>query len=506
MNDDDRQRINRNNHILAEKWQPARVFQFFADIAAIPRGSGNVTAVADYLEAFAQKKRLEYARDAVGNVIIRKKGRPCKCAGVILQAHQDMVCVKTAEKDHNFATDPVEFLDKNDGWLRASETTLGADDGIGVALALALLDDDSLELPPLEGLFTVDEETDMKGAKAVQAASLKGDTLINLDAEDLHIAYVSSAAGVAFQVRLPLQAASGTPGTIMRQVAVNDLLGGHSGIEIHKARANAYVLLARFLNEAAKTIEFSLHTFSQAEGHGADNAIPDRAVAQLSFASERDAESLAHLAETWTQQLQNEYRSSDPDVNLTVSALVGTPDGPAIDAASRRTLLDMICLFPLGVWRFIQSGSLLDTRYGALLVESSCNLGIVRAGNDQAVLSFLARGSTASVLTDLMSRAEALARMAGATLTVSNRTSGWEMPEHPSPIQQLFEGQGVTLLGIHAGLECGCLVEAFAKDGRKLDAVSVGPDLKDVHSPNERLHIESVSVLWKQLLTVLSKL
>ncbi|MDL2207622.1 beta-Ala-His dipeptidase [Desulfovibrio sp. OttesenSCG-928-F20] len=504
MNDADRRRIDENNHRLAAQWQPASVFHFFADLSAIARGSGNTGSVADFLEAFAAKRHLEHERDAAGNVIIRKKGRKGKADGVILQAHQDMVCVKRSDADHDFKTDPVEFLDQGDGWLRAANTTLGADDGIGVALALAVLDDASLEHPPLEALFTVDEETDMKGIKAVKASSLKGDTLINLDAEDLNIAYVSSAAGATFRVDLPLRRES-AQGPVLRRLLIDGLCGGHSGIEIHQARANAYVLLARFLATAAKAVPYALHSFEQGEGHGADNAIPDRAAALVSLASEAQAETLDNLVQTWNATLRNEYRASDPGLNLRL--IQTTADAPpALDPASRDSLLDLVRLFPLGVWRFIQTEDLLDLRYGDLLVESSCNLGIVRTAEAKASLFFLARSCTPSVLEDYLSRAKALARLAGAVLSVTNNTSGWEIPTQPSRVQGLFKEQGVSLRGVHAGLECGCLIEAFEEEGRKLDAISVGPDLKDVHSPKERLHIGSVAELWGQLVRVLQQL
>lgn len=503
MTEDDRKRINNANHALVKDWEPTSVFQFFADLAAIPRCSGSVEKVVGYLKAFAGEKGLECSIDPVGNVIIRKPGTRESEAGVILQAHQDMVCVKEHGKDHDFATDPIEFIHK-DGWLHANGTTLGADDGIGVALALAVLADPTLPHPSLEALFTVDEETDMKGAKAVRAGSLKGNTLINLDAEDLGIAYVSSAAGVGFMLDMPLTRTC-CRGEVLRSVSVSGLTGGHSGLEINKAGGNAYVLLARFLSALGDAgVGYALHSFEQGEGHGADNAVPDRAVALLSFSSGEDANRVDALSGKWTGIFANEYRASDPGVVVASKAVTPADVPGALEGKDRDRLLEIVRLLPLGVWRFIQTAGFLKTPYEDLLVETSCNLGIVRLEERQARMQLLARGSTRSVLDDLMSRIEALAAVAGARVTVVNRTSGWEMVAPPNNVQAAFKAQGNRLLGVHAGLECGCLVEAFEAADRKLDAVAVGPDLKAVHSPDERLHVGSVAALWEQLKAVLA--
>ncbi len=512
MNDNDRKHINEANHELVKDWQPRvkdakgkthGVFSLFADLSAVPRESGHVAQVADFLMAFAKKHGFEESyRDDIGNVIIRKPAQKSASGkGVILQAHQDMVCVKKAGVDHDFRLDPIE-LTYDGEWLRAKGTTLGADDGIGVAMALGVLLDSEMSHPPLEALFTVDEETDMKGAKAVKGSSLQGETLINLDAEDLGVAYVSSAAGATAVLELPLSnGGAGTDRKVLRRVAVRGLLGGHSGLEINKARGNAYVLLARFLAEAVKPVGFSLHSFARGEDGGADNAIPDRALAEIGLSSEADAETVARLAGEWTEIFRHEYRAADPKVEIVLET-AGGDFGPALPASGRDRLLDLVRLLPLGVFRFIQAENFEKIAYGDLLVETSCNMGIVKTENGLARLTLLARSSTATVLDDLMRRFEALARMAGGTLTVTNRTTGWEMPAELTPVQRLFKAQGLTCLGVHAGLECGCLVGA--KPG--LDAVSVGPDLNDVHSPKEQLHVGSVNVLWGQLARVLAQL
>ena len=510
MSDNSGKNIDARNHELVKNLAPAPVFRFFADLSAIPRESGHTAALSDWLEAFARERKLEHSRDAVGNVIIKKPARHSQSAkGVILQGHQDMVCVKEPSSGHDFRKDPIEFKIEGE-WLTANGTTLGGDDGIGVALALAVLDSESIPHPPLEALFTVDEETDMKGAKAIKAGQLKGETLINLDAEELNVAYISSAAGITADLRLPLERENAQAKGSYFRLSLDGLLGGHSGLEIQKGRANAYILLARFLEAAANELDYGLHSLDQGAGRGADNAIPDRAVAVLSLEDAAAEKKLAALVKTWAGIFKNEYRAADPGLRLGLARLeegkAPAGLGGALRPDCRERLLALLRLLPLGVFRFIQTGILLETRYGELLVETSCNLGVVRLEADSALMSLMARGSTASVLDDLMARTLAAARLAGGSLEERNRIDGWEMPAKLTPVQELFSRQGLTCLGVHAGLECGCLVAEFLKDGRHLDAISVGPDLKDAHSPQERLRIASVETLWKQLLAVLEKL
>lgn len=514
MSDDKRERVIKANLEVVGSYRPQSVFRFFADVSAVPRESGDIARCADFLEKFAEEHNLQCSRDETDNIVISKPGtKSSSCSGVILQAHQDMVCVKVKDSAHDFTKDPIEFVDAGDGFLRADGTSLGGDDGIGGALALAVLASSGIPHPPLKALFTVDEETDMKGAEAVTVDFLYDpndkddfccDTLINLDAEDLNIAYVSSAAGVGFTLTLPLEREdlAQAPQT-MRLVSVEGLTGGHSGLEINKGGANAYVLLARFLAAASQCALFS---FSQEEGHGADNAIPDRAFALVGLNSEDDAKKLDAAAAAWTETFKNEFRVSDPDARVRCAATPTPQKQKPLKPASKNALLNVVRMLPLGVFRFIQSKELSTIKYDDLLVETSCNLGTVAMGDDQVLMRFMARGSTESVLDDYMGRIAALAETTGCVLDVHNRTAGWEMAAESTRVQSLFQKQGLDLLGVHAGLECGCLVQTFRAAGKKLDAISVGPDLKDVHSPNERLKINTVEPLWNQLLAVLKEL
>ncbi len=510
MTDADRIAIDASNHKLVDALPPDRVFEYFAALSAVPRGSGDTARASAFLMEFAQRNNLAARMDATGNVVVRKPAQHSSSThGVILQAHMDMVCIKTEGTDHDFARDPIELVLNGDE-LGANGTTLGADDGIGVAIAMAVLTNSTIPHPPLEALFTVDEETSMIGAEHVEPAMLEGEVLINLDAEDLNTAYISSAAGVRSELTLPLATDADVSRAAFFRMAIENLKGGHSGVEINQARANAYVLLARFLRAAAGEFpDLALHTFGPGASNGKDNAIPAYAEAVVGLASTDAAERLAAMAAAWTTVFRNEYRSSDPNCTVTVEAADKPGDAsPALTADARDTLIRTVTLLPLGVYRHIQTDTLMDgtLAYADLLVETSCNLGIASLADGTAKLTLLARGSTESVLDDLMQRTAGLAALAGGTLSITSVTQGWEMPARLNRVQELFQAQGLTCLGVHAGLECGCLVDSFKKAGRRLDAISIGPDVKDVHTPKERLFCQSTVRLWEQLTAVLADL
>ena len=505
--------IIRRNRQLVSDCEPAAAFAFFTDIAAIPRESGNMQAIADYLAGFARERSLECFRDNLSNIVIRKPAQRSQAKdGVILQAHQDMVCVKAEGAAHDFANDPIEFTRPAPDILAANGTTLGADDGIGIAIALAVLDNQEIAHPPLEALFTIDEETDMKGAKAITADMLQGKHLINIDAEELGLAYVSSAAGYGMRVDIPIKRANNRSGwSDYREIRVDGLSGGHSGAQINAGFANAFVLLARMLADAEKTIDCGLITFDLGGDAGADNAIPGKAAATVALSSSGDADKLDALVAEWNETFKREYRASDPGVQLSSRPLTAEAvQLPPLTAESGKTFLDFIRLMPLGVFRFVQDKRLLDdVLYKDLLVETSCNLGIARLEKDKAHFRPLARGSVKSVLDDLAGRIEDLSRMAGGDFTIRNRTAGWEMAAEKPEVQRLFEDSSVLkwqLIGVHAGLECGCLVETFEKAGRELHAVSAGPTILNPHSPQELLEINTVHPMWDSLLEVLARL
>lgn len=503
--------IDRQNRERVGKCDPAPVFGFFADVSAIPRGSGDMRRIGDFLVEFAKKRNLEWLRDDASNVIIRKPAQHSKSTdGVILQAHQDMVCVKTPESDHDFAVDPIEFV-LRDGILTANGTTLGADDGIGMALAMAILDNADIPHPPIEALFTVDEETNMGGAKVLSAAMLNGVHLINIDSEDLGVAYTSCAAGCEMAIDIPLRREPASAArSEYRKIHVDGLSGGHSGVQINFGKANAFILLARVLHAVAEEMEYGLLSFDLGNEKGATNAIPAKASARVALAPD-DVGKLEALVAGWRETLRREYWVADPDLDLVCRPQPADAEIIApLTAESRDGFLRLLRLLPLGVFRHIQDRRRMeDILYKDLLVETSCNLGVASFLDDHAHLEPLARGSVRSVLDDLTGRIEELIGMAGGVFRVKDRTAGWEPAIEKPRLQQLFEnfpGFPWELVGVHAGLECGCFIEKFAEAGKPLDAISVGPTVRNPHSPQELLETAAVRPVWDTLVGVLGSL
>lgn len=492
------------NRELVKDFSPAKAFAFFADISGVPRPSGDTGGMTDFLVRFAEDRGLSYQRDELGNVIIAK---PARGGGptVILQAHVDMVRARTADSTHDFAADPIRFV-RDGEWLKADRTTLGADNGMGVALILALLDDDTLPHPPLEGLFTVEEETTMAGMNAIRADQLRGDILINLDSEELGFALVSSAAVASHELRLPLDRDPAGKAKSRALLAVGGLRGGHSGVQINEGRANAFSLLARVLSDLAeKGFAYGLERFGNGAVAGAANGIPAHAEAVLSLADDAALAALRDAAAEWEAVFKHEYRASDPGVFVSVAEPASAPLAP-MTADSRARLLRTVRLMPLGVARFVQDDRRMAKPLAELLVETSNNMGVVETTADEACLTLAARGSVESTLADLGGRFADLAALAGGKLVAKGHNPGWEMADPPSRVQKMFQDEGLTLLGIHAGLECGTLAATLKAAGRTLDAVSIGPDIVNPHSPAEALRIDTVLPLWTQLTHILAKL
>lgn len=495
------------NQALLKGLKPEGFFRFFAEIANIPRCSGHTLPMADYLEAFARERGLIAERDGVGNVIIRKPAQQSSSRNtVILQAHQDMVCVKEPGQTHDFSRDPIRLVRDGD-WITAAGTTLGAAGAAGLATILAVLDDKTLVHPPLEALFTVDEETNMAGVQAVRPESLRGEVLINIDSEELKLAYVSSPAGGSYELTVPVERRPTIPPFYSRLI-LSGLKGGHSGTEINKGRANALALMARILTEAsAAGLEFSLAGLDNGSTPGADNAIAVQAEARLGFMSDTEAANFENMARKMAITLRKEYRASDPglDLQMTKASTRGAV-GPVLTRDSRDRLLAAIRLMPLGLIRFVQDEDLESRPYGQLLVETSNNLGLIDLGETEARLTLMARSSVASRLAELEDRLRILAGLVGGSLNKTSAVDGWEMAVPPGRVQELFMEADWKMVGVHARLECGTLVGAMEKAGRHLDAISVGPDISGGHTTEEKLRISSVEVFWKDLIGVLAKL
>lgn len=468
--------------------EPRAVFHFFEEISAIPRGSGNESAVASYILSWASSKNLFAEKDSVNNVFIKKdafpgrEGRP----PVLLQGHLDMVCEKTPESAHDFRKDPIS-IQIHDGYLTADGTTLGADNGIGVALIMAILDDPGAVHPPLEVLFTAGEEAGMTGAWQLAASgwNLKSKTLINLDSgwEGVFIAGAAGGGRITFHIPVEWEA---NPSPCFR-IDVQGLLGGHSGAEIHLGRANANQVLARVLNSL--NVEWRLVS---AGGGGKDNAISRGAYAVLSCA---DASGLHGQIAQLESALRREYESVDPGLKICVSP--SRPESRAMTPAATARVKQFLLLLPCGV---------LARDHAMDLTLTSMNIGSLCVEGDYLAVRCSVRSSLPTHLTHwLLPQLRTLAGLFGAQMEEHDFYPGWEF-RPASRIRTLAMEAYQTVTGspaafkvLHGGLECGILMEQLGFT----DAISYGPELNDPHSPRENLNIASVGTADKVIRKIL---
>lgn len=471
--------------------EPQAVFAFFEQLCAIPHGSGNTAAASAWAVDFARQRGLKHRRDAAGNVVIWKDASPGyeDHPPVMLQGHLDMVCVKDSGISHDFLSDPLELCVEGD-WIKARGTTLGGDDGAAVAMALAVLDSGAIAHPPLEVLLTIDEETGMTGANAVDASDLRSRRLINIDSEVEGVFTAGCAGGARSDIRrtFPAAAANGKVCTL----TVMGLQGGHSGVDINKGRANANKLLAECL---AQLPGIRLISFSGGEQ---DNAIPVQARAEVLLA-DSDVEGAQAAAHAWLERAKEEYPQDNQfslqftwaDRNDPVEALSPEDTGSAL-----KLLLDA----PNGIQ------SMEPDLPGQ--VRTSLNMGVVRLEKGTLHATFCVRSSSGAEKARLFDTLRTLAQANGADYGQHGEYPAWEYRKD-SPLRdvmvRVFEkqyGRAPVIETIHAGLECGLLSEKMPG----LDAVSIGPDLVDIHSARERMSISSVQRTWAFLLEVLAQL
>ncbi|MDR1210480.1 MAG: beta-Ala-His dipeptidase [Clostridiales bacterium] len=475
--------------------EPRDVFGHFLALSAIPRGSGNERGAADYVAGWAADKGFGVRRDGLSNVVADApaskgyEGAPT----VIIQAHLDMVCEKDGGSRHDFTRDPLELYIDGE-WLRARGTTLGADDGIGVALAMAVAEDVSAVCPPLRLVFTTDEEVGMGGAKGLDVSGLAGARyLINIDNSDEDEVIIGCAGGVISDSRF---AADRVPvpedyGAVF--VSVSGLAGGHSGGDIHLGRANANVAAARIVNELYR--EYDIY-IKEVTGGEKDNAIPRECSVTL-FA--REPGRAAAAARAFGRVIAREYAAADP--GLTVSAdPITVSDYTALSPDLAGALTAFALLAPCGVISARPSDP--------SMIETSSNIGVIRAGSDGALITCLSRSYSESRLADTAARIRLLADALGGSVSARGEYPGWE-PDPGSKLAALFAAARERLTGrrpavrsVHAGLECGI----FARKLPGLDMVSVGPRAEGIHSPNERLFIPSVGRARGTLASVLREI
>jgi dipeptidase D len=449
--------------------------------------------VTAFLLAFGEGLGLEAFVDGVGNVIMRKPATPGmeNRKGIILQAHMDMVPQKNADTVHDFVTDPIETYVDGD-WLKARGTTLGADNGLGVAAIMAVLEDKTLKHGPIEALITVDEETGMYGAFGLKPCTLDGQILLNLDSEDEGELYIGCAGGVDITAELEYKPEAADKELVARRLTLKGLRGGHSGLEINEGRGNANKLLMRVVHDVLVEFDARLATFA---GGNMRNAIPREATAVLLLAAD-DAAELDSYVKQYGEQIAAEYDPIESGVTLTVE----TADMPAevVPEEIQDNLVDALLACQNGVMRMIPTVP--DT------VETSSNLAIVTIGAGRAEVRILARSSNDSMKEFLADSLTAAFSMAGMKVTLSGAYSGWQPNVH-SPIlaamkqsyQQQFGNEPLVKV-IHAGLECGIIGAVYPE----LDMISFGPTLRSPHSPDERAYIPSVQKFYDFLVATLA--
>ncbi len=473
--------------------EPKKVFYFFEEITRIPHGSGNVGQISDYLADFAKKRGLFCIQDKLKNIIIVKEatsgyeGEPA----VILQGHMDMVAVKKPDCDMDMKTQGLQVAVRGDE-VYAEGTSLGGDDGIAVAYALALLDSDSLSHPRLEVVITVDEEVGMDGARGIDLSMLTGNRMINLDSEEEGIFLTSCAGGARVHCRLPLDSRERQGRAVA--VTLGGLLGGHSGGEIHKERGNSNCLFGRVLYRLAQKLPVSL---CQVKGGLADNAIPRETKALLVTEAEAAGELCAMIRELG-EEIRAELGSKDPDFYIEAKE-GGEGSFSCVSPELTKAAGAFLCALPGGVQAM--SADMPG------LVETSLNLGVLKYEEGNLLAEFSVRSSVESAKRALIDRVGAVTGLAGGAIEVSGDYPGWKFRKD-SPLRdkmvRLYEemyGAAPKVEAIHAGLECGILGSKIGN----LDCVSMGPDMKAIHTTEETLSISSVKRVWEYLVRLLAK-
>ncbi|MDO5040583.1 MAG: aminoacyl-histidine dipeptidase [Peptoniphilus sp.] len=470
--------------------EPKEVFEQFYEIAKIPRESGNEKAISDYLVKFAEDRGLEVHQDELWNVIIKKPATEGfeNSDPVIIQGHMDMVCVKAEGVEHDFTKDPIKLAVDGD-FLKAQGTTLGADNGIAVAYALAILDSEEIKHPPLEILITTQEETTMDGAAAVKGELLKGTRLLNIDSEEEGIFTVASAGGATIETYFDYEIEEGKKAGI--GILIEGLKGGHSGQVIHEQRANANKVLFRILEAGRNVADIKI---SKISGGTKQNAIPQKAYGEI-YAENRDEVRAA--MEKIAAEIIDEYEVEEP--GFEISFMDVDLEG-CMDAQVTNNLIDYILISPDGVM------SMSKDIEG--LVESSLNVAVIEQRDKEIFIETSLRASVDSKLDYMVAILKNLSKKCQARFVISNVYPSWHF-EKDSPLRDIalksYEevfGKEAVYTSIHAGLECGMLKQALPD----CEMVSYGPNMYDVHSPKERVSISSVKNTWELTKKILENL
>jgi len=476
--------------------QPPLIWHYFSEILKIPRPSGKEARIGKYVISVAKKHGLEYKQDKAGNILVVKKATSgfLNRQSVCLQSHLDMVCEKNSSSQHNFETDAIDVT-IDDGWVCARETTLGADNGIGIAAQLAVLTDPKLDHGPLECLFTVDEETGLNGAKCLEGNFIKSRILINLDSEDEGELFIGCAGGMNTIATLKYKSKNTPVDSKAYRIAISGLLGGHSGCDIQKGRANSIKILNEILWEARNRFDMRLAVF---EGGNLRNAIPREAHAVIVI-PDKYVEVFGEYFRETAKKLAAEIKIGEPDFSITLNEV----DKPAriMKKKPQEKLLNAVYVCPNGIisWSKIMPD----------LVETSTNLASVKFQLSNTVLVTTSQRSSDNLAKQaIANQVRSTFKLAGAKVEHSEGYPGWN-PDPSSAILSITEktyrkifGIAPKVKAIHAGLECGLFLEKYPT----LDMISFGPTILDAHAPTERLNIETTDKFWRLLLEVLKNI
>ena len=473
--------------------QPSCFWRNFDALTKVPRPSGHLKKVQQFLLDFAKRVGVEAFIDEGNNIVMKKPATPGMehRKVVLMQAHMDMVPQKSPESNHNFETDPIETYIDGEGWVRAKGTTLGADNGLGVAAIMAVMEATDLQHGPVEGLITADEETGMFGANDLPKGELNGDIMLNLDSEMWGKFVIGSAGGVDVDTTLDYKEVETDPEDAALKVTLKGLRGGHSGLEIHEGRANANKLMVRFVREAIETCEARLVSWN---GGNMRNAIPFKAEVVLTMPKE-NVEAVKALVDDWKADFEDEYKYIEENIEF-FAEKVETPK-TEVPVEIQDNLIDAIYACHNGVVRMIPA-------YPDV-VETSSNLAIIKIENGKAAFKILVRSSREDMKDYAVKTLESCFNMAGMKVEASGSYGGWD-PNPNSEILNMLKriykeqnGKEAIVQVDHAGLECSVILEKYPN----MDVVSLGPTLLSPHTTNERCQISTVEPFWKLLKQVL---
>jgi len=477
---------------VIDNLEPKLVWKHFDEIRKIPRCSKHEEKIRKYIEDFAKKQNLKSKTDKIGNVVIFKpasssmENKPT----VVLQGHMDMVCEKNSDVEFDFSKDPIQLKLEGDH-LTADGTTLGADNGIGLAMSLAILEDDSLKIGSIEALFTVDEETGLTGAFAMESDMLTGKILLNLDSEDFGVITVGCAGGGDSKIKVPFKTQKVNDDMENISIKISGLRGGHSGVDIHEQRGNAVKLLTRMLWKVSNNYDFLIADLNGGDKH---NAIPREAYANVSV-KKSEKNKFIELLKNEEKEILEEIKPIDP--NFTVNIEDISKPSSTLTKDSQIKILNLLHGLPHGIDKM--SYDIPD------LVETSTNLASIKLNEQNALIHLSTRSSINTSLQDLRDRIHAIADLSNAKVTEDDPYPGWK-PDLDSKLLKLSKkvfknmfGKEPKVEAIHAGLECGIIGEKFPG----MDMISIGPTLKYPHSPEEQLHVSTVDKTYKYVLEIL---